>query len=70
MFPQTKSVTTLLGTGEPGYLDGEGSRALFHEPSGVSIAGGRLYIADTNNHAIRVADLGTLEVSTLELMGL
>jgi hypothetical protein len=44
--------------------------AQFHEPSDVSIAGGKLYIADTNNHAIRVADLNTLEVSTLELKGL
>ncbi len=70
VFPQTRSVITLLGTGEPGYQDGEGSQALFHEPSGVSIAAGKLYIADTNNHAIRVADLDTLEVSTLELKGL
>ena len=70
VFPQTRSVITLLGTGEPGYRDGEGSQALFHEPSGVSIAVGKLYIADTNNHAIRVADLAILEVSTLELKGL
>ncbi len=43
--------------------------AQFHEPGGLSVAGGVLYIADTNNHAIRVADLGSREVTTLELRG-
>ena len=70
VFPKTRSALTFLGTGEPGDMDGPGMMAQFHEPSDVSIAGGKLYIADTNNHAIRVADLNTLEVSTLELKGL
>ena len=59
-----------MGAGDPGYRDGEGSQALFHEPGDVSVAAGRLYVADTNNHAVRVADLGTREVRTLELRGL
>ena len=70
VFPQTRSVLTMLGTGEPGYLDGEANEALFHEPGDVSVAAGKLYVADTNNHAIRVADLETGEVSTLEIRGL
>ena len=70
VFPQTRSVLTLLGTGEAGHRDGEANQALFHEPCGVSIAAGKIYVADTNNHAIRVADLETGEVSTLELRGL
>ncbi len=70
VFPHTRSVVTFLGAGEPGYRDGEGSQALFHEPGDVSVAAGKLYIADTNNHAIRVADLDTGVVSTLELKGL
>ena len=69
VFPQTRSVLTMLGTGEPGYLDDEANQALFHEPGGVSVAAGKLYVADTNNHAIRVADLDTGEVGTLELRG-
>ena len=69
-FPTTKSVLTMLGTGEAGYRDGPGSQAQFAEPSGLCIAGGKIYIADTNNHLIRVADLETSEVSTLELTGL
>ena len=70
VFPQTRSVLTMLGTGEPGYLDDEANQALFHEPGGVSVAAGKLYVADTNNHAIRVADLDTGEVRTLELRGI
>ena len=67
---QTRSSATLLGTGEAGLRDGPGSQAIFHEPGGLAIAGGKLYIADTNNHAVRVADLSTREVTTLELQGL
>ena len=70
LFPNTQSVLTFLGAGEPGYRDGEASQALLHEPGDVSIAAGKLYIADANNHAIRVADLDTGEVATLELKGL
>ena len=70
VFPQSRVVTTFLGAGEAGHRDGEGSQALFHEPGGLSGAGSRLYVADTNNHAIRVADLNTGVVSTLELRGL
>jgi hypothetical protein len=61
---------TFLGTGQEGLRDGEGKAALFDEPGGVSIADGRLYIADTNNHVVRVADLKTKKVSTLPLRGI
>ena len=67
VYPQTRGVVSLLGTGEPGHRDGDGSQALFHEPSDVGIADGKLYVADTNNDAIRVADLESGIVSTLEL---
>src|SRR6185295_1891415 len=42
----------------------------FDEPSGLAIAGGKLYVADTNNHAIRVIDLKTRRTETLQLKGL
>ena len=70
VLPATHSAFTLLGTWESGHRDGEGKQALFSEPCGLSIASNKIYIADTNNHVIRVADLETLEVSTLELTGL
>ena len=70
VLPRTRSVFTVAGTGSPGYVDGSFTQARFSEPSGLSIANGRMYIADTNNHAIRVADLDTSEVATVELTGL
>ncbi|HEX8091522.1 MAG TPA: thioredoxin-like domain-containing protein, partial [Blastocatellia bacterium] len=55
ILPESKSAETLAGTGEGGLRDGAG--AAFDEPGGVSAAFGKLYVADTNNHAIRVVDL-------------
>ena len=70
VLPKTRSAFTMAGTGSPGHVDGPFVQARFSEPCGLSIANGRMYIADTNNHAIRVADLETSEVATLELEGL
>jgi len=64
--PDGQSSETYLGGSESGWQDG--SEALFDEPGGLSIAGDNLYIADTNNHVIRVADLANGEVSTLVLV--
>ena len=63
--PEKKTSRTLLGNGMPGDRDGASPK--FHEPGGLAISGDKLYIADTNNHAIRVADLSTKIVSTLDL---
>jgi len=60
-----KEITTLAGSGERGMADG--TEAKFHEPGGISIAHGKLYIADTNNHRIAVMDLSTGTTSTLEI---
>ena len=70
IVPATRDVATILGSGQPGSEDGVGRQAQFHEPGGLSVADGKVYIADTNNHAIRVADLDSHQVSTLELSGL
>lgn len=66
--PQNKTVQTFLGSGKAGQTDG--ANAQFYEPGGLSLADGKLFIADTNNHAVRVADLKTREVSTLKIEGL
>ena len=70
IYPKTRGASSFLGIGTPGHEDGAGVFAQFHEPAGLSIARGRLYIADTNNHAVRVANLETGEISTLEIVGL
>ena len=70
VLPKTRSAFTVAGTGSPGHIDGPFTQARFSEPCGLSIANGKIYIADTNNHAIRVADMDTSEVATVELTGL
>ena len=59
--------TSVLGDGKPG--DGIDPPRL-HEPEGLAVAGSKLYVADTNNHRILVADLATKRVSILEIAGL
>ena len=59
---------TFVGTGENGMQDGD--RATLNEPSGVSVAFGKLYVADTNNHLIRIVDLKTRRTETLQIKGL
>ncbi|MBC7811248.1 MAG: redoxin domain-containing protein, partial [Burkholderiales bacterium] len=64
--PETMTIETALGEGGVGgYLDGGADFAQFDEPGGIDYANGLLYVADTNNHAIRIIDLDTLEVSTV-----
>ena len=51
--PAARRVTTLVGSGSRGAKDGIATEAELNEPSGLAWGNGRLYIADTNNHAIR-----------------
>jgi DNA-binding beta-propeller fold protein YncE len=66
--PKTRTVKSFLGTGKPGQSDG--SLPSFYEPGGLSVANAKLYVADTNNHAIRIVDLKTKTTSTLNIKGL
>ncbi|MBI3667961.1 MAG: redoxin domain-containing protein [Acidobacteria bacterium] len=67
LFPETRAAVTFAGSGRAGLRDGSGETAEFDEPAGITATGGRLYIADTNNHVIRTVDLATREVSTFQL---
>lgn len=69
LVPQTREVTTVFGGAGHGLIDGDAETAEFWEPGGLSLAGRTLYIADTNNHAIRVGDLDRGEVRTFALSG-
>lgn len=68
--PSTGEVRTLAGNGAAGYVDGSFAEAAFNQPEGVVVYQNRLYIADTNNHSIRTADLERQTVSTFRLGGL
>lgn len=61
----TGMLSTLAGHGERGHKDGPFNEATFNEPNDVLLAGHILYVADTNNHAIRKLDLKAKTVSTL-----
>lgn len=64
--PATTEIETIYGLGGMGgYRDGSADVAEFDEPGGLDYADGKLYVADTNNHAIRVIDLEAGAVSTI-----
>lgn len=67
-----KSCATLAGSGAVGDADAKnGKEATFNEPAGITVANNKLYVADTNNHAIRTISLTNgNQVSTLTVTGL
>ncbi|WP_088889006.1 thioredoxin-like domain-containing protein [Leptolyngbya ohadii] len=65
--PVTRNCLTVAGQTVPGLRDGMGEAVQFAEPSGLAAARDQLYIADTNNHAIRCLNLQTLTIKTLSL---
>lgn len=53
-FDNEYEVATLAGNGQPGFSDGAGTDAQFHNPSGIAIDGeGNLYVSDLGNNRIR-----------------
>jgi thiol-disulfide isomerase/thioredoxin len=66
--PLTSMSKTFLGNGKSGSANSP--VPLFDEPADISCALGKLFIADTNNHIIRLADIRTAKVVTLQLRGL
>jgi sugar lactone lactonase YvrE len=64
VVPSTGSVSTLAGlAGVSGSTDGSGSAVRFFGPTGIAVdTSGSLYVADTNNHTVRVGLLPTVPV--------
>lgn len=64
--PKAKHCSSVAGTGEAGDTVGpDFNQSCFNEPGGLCVSdGGRtLYVADTNNHQIKVLDLDSKTVS-------
>jgi thiol-disulfide isomerase/thioredoxin len=60
-----RELQTIIGSGRNGRADGTFEAAEFNRPQGTVLVGNKLYVADTENHLIRVADLDAKTVSTL-----
>ncbi len=56
-------VSTVAGSGTAGYLNGAAASARFNAPHGVFVVSSKVYVADSDNHRIRVISGGI--VSTL-----
>ena len=65
-LPPTNAVKTVAGGDlfDFGDRDGKGTEARFQHPLGVAVDGGRLFIADTYNHKIKVLDRASGTVAT------
>jgi hypothetical protein len=63
-----RAITTIVGTGEPGYSGDHGPavKARLNEPKGLALDGqGPLSIADAENHMIRQVDLESGRIITI-----
>lgn len=58
-------VQHVIGTGDAGLIDGDFDHACFCRPQGLAFRDEKLYIADTENHVIRLADLRSGKVTTI-----
>ena len=61
------NVTQVIGSGATGLQDGSFAAAQFHQPQGLALSadGRTLYVADTENHALRSTDLVSHTVKTI-----
>src|SRR5262245_49919758 len=59
------TIRDIIGTGEIGLSDGDFSTASFNHPQGMAFDGVRLYVADTENHAVRLVDFDKRTVATI-----
>ena len=64
---KTGVLSNAIGHGERGHTNGAFAAARFNEPNAIIDVGGKLYIADTNNSDIRIADIKTKTVTTLKI---
>ena len=55
----------VVGMGTTGFTDGPAPDAAFDHPQGMALDGDALYVADTENHALRCVDLTDWSVATV-----
>lgn len=63
-----RTIQTVAGRGLAGFADGEGLRAALSEPGGLCEGPeGTVFVADTNNQVVRIYDLKSRNLTTLQL---
>ncbi len=62
---ETKKILDIIGSGDTGFKDGKFTEAKFNHPQGLALNEDTLYIADSENHSIRQANLRTKIVKTI-----
>jgi DNA-binding beta-propeller fold protein YncE len=65
--PSTRETKKFIGSGEPGRADGPLYQSQLRDPEGVAVRDKFVYVADTNNHAIRVGDMKSMRMHTLAI---
>lgn len=68
--PETGEVRTIAGSGTAGAVDGALGEVLLDEPGGIGAGSSTLYVADTNNNAVRTIDLSGDRLDTLAFSNL
>lgn len=68
--PTKKTISSLAGSGSKGFVNGAAAVASLFEPTGLAVAGGKLFVADCNNQQLRVVDMTTQRVSSLQITNL
>lgn len=62
-----KQLFTLAGDGSGNKADSSFAASAFNEPNGLCLFNGNLFVCDTDNHTIRVLNLFSRRVSTLNI---
>jgi len=77
LFPNSGTISTLVGSKEPGFLDDQGTSAMFSTPAGIAV--GQVcdtscldlaLVADSDNHRIRRVALLAKDVTTIAGSGI
>jgi len=62
---QAGKILQIIGAGKQGFQDGDFTNATFNGPQGLAINGHLLFIADSRNNSIRLADIVSKQVKTV-----